>query len=572
MTILRETTYPKGLLMNKNTKDSPTIVHMLYDNEQNIPNDVYLRQPIRGEWHEFTWQQTMDMARRLVTFFKSQGLQKGDRVSVLSKNCAEWFISDFAIMMAGLVSVPLYATQQQKTIRYVLEKADVKMIIIGKLDEWARMEPGVPDGIIRVKMSYDKNIKADHSWDDILKNNEPTTESILPEQSDVFSYIFTSGTTGNPKGVVMTYLQLYNLLCGAEQLLTTDFNLPDKNRYLSYLPLAHIFERVFEYLTVSMRIEASFVESLESFAKNLQEVSPTIFAAVPRIWNIFKTKILEKLPQKKLDLLFRIPILSSLIKRKIRKTLGLNNAICVSGAAALPPRRIEWFEKLGIHINQGYGATENFALVSAERPGKRKLGSVGKAFPHVEFKLADDNELLVKSKRNMQEYYQEPEATAKAITNDGYWHTGDLARIDEDGYLFIIGRTKDTFKTTKGEFIHPEQIELNFSNDYNIETLSIVGSGLRQPILIVQLSEMAKRKNKDSLHRELEERLSTANKKLATFEKVSHIFITNSDWTIENEFLTPTLKVKRYTIQEKYQETLPKLKNIKEKIIWEKNL
>ncbi len=558
--------------MADTNKEFSSAVHQMYLKEKTIPDQVFLRQPIDGQWHLYTWQKTMNMARRLVTFFKEQGLQKGDRVSILSKNCAEWYITDFAIMMAGLINVPLYATQHHKIINYILTEANVKLIFIGKLDEWSKQEQGIPDNIKRVIFPYDLSIKADHRWVDIMKNNEPDPENHTPEPEDTFSIIYTSGTTGDPKGVVMTYNNQQAAIQTFSAIINEGFNAAQHNTFVSYLPLAHIVERLIEISSTHIDLEVSFVESLDTFAANLQEVSPTLFFAVPRIWNVFKQKILEKLPQKKLNILLKIPLLSSLIKRKVQHALGLSNAICISGAAPLPLSTLNWFDKLGITIYEGYGSTENFASTSLNTPSHRKPGTVGKPVPGFEYKLSDSKEILTKSAMVMKEYYLKPEKTKEVIDEDMFYHTGDTGEIDDNGFVTITGRTKDKFKTNKGEYVVPAPIEAKFAHVEEIEQLCLVGAGLRQPKLLINLSEKAKKHSPERVSKKLQRVLDKINNRLTKFESISHIVITKDDWSVDNELLTPTFKVKRFTVEAKYKDLTSQLRDVEQNIIWEDKL
>lgn len=539
-------------------RDESTIspLSMLYQNEQQRPNEIYLRQPIDGQWHEFTWHQTMDQARRIANFLQ-QGYHHGDRIASLSKNCAEWFIMDFAIMMAGMVHVPMYATQYREDIEYILQHSGAKLIFVGKLDDWSEQEKGIPTDIERVAFPYENPMPAQLNWSEILEKFQPIEGTPLHDPNDIMTIIYTSGTTGSPKGVVYNYQRVSELLNVIDQDLKR-LSIPEYNHLISYLPLAHVVERIaIELFSVCHKADVSFVQSLDTFAENLRQISPTIFFAVPRIWKLFQTGILKKLPQHKLDKLLKIPLLSSLIKLKIRKALGLNRSMYnVSGAAPIAASLIEWFDKLGITICEGYGQTENFAYTSINLHQNRKVGSVGTARAGVEFKLGENEELLVKSPGTMIEYYNEPELTEQTIGSDGFLHSGDKARIDDDGHLYIIGRVKEQFKTAKGEYVSPVPIELTFAKNDLIEQCCLVGAGLRQPILIAQLAETTRDADQSQLGRNLEHTLNEINQDLSSHDKVSHIIATSEEWTPNNNLLTPTLKLKRSNIEARYQDVV----------------
>lgn len=523
----------------------------IYDNEKNKANSVFLRQPINGQWHEYTWADTMERARRITSFLKGQGIQPGDKVGILSKNCAEWFMVDFAILMAGAISVPLFATLDNDNIEYIIDHSEIKLLFVGKLDTWQHQQNAIPKTLPTAAMPYD-TMPAQYQWEDILKNHAPCQDNYIPNLDDICTIIYTSGTSGRPKGAMIDFNAITNINGYLSETLKL-FDLPDHINFLSYLPLAHIFERVaIEYYSIDLDSTISFVESIDTFADNLRDVSPTIFIAVPRIWSIFKNKILEKLPQHKLNKLLKIPLISSFIKYKIKKSLGLSNSVNVSGSAPIPTETLRWFKKLGIEIYQGYGSTENLAYATLNTPEKNKYGSVGPANLGVELKIGENNELLTKSTCMMRGYYKDPELTQKTIDEEGYLHTGDQADIDENGFATIIGRIKDQFKSAKGEYITPVPIEHEFSKNHDIEQCCLIGSGLRQPILVTTLSDAAKQKDHETINRELRQTLDHVNENLPNYSKISHIYIIEEDWTPENGMLTPTLKLRRHEIEAKF--------------------
>lgn len=546
-----------------------TFNEYLYENEVSRADRVYLRQPINGVWHEFTWAEVMRQARILVTFLKDLGLKPGDKVSILSKNCAEWFICDFAIAMGGFISIPLYAAQSSDTIRFVLEHAEVKAIFVGKLDNWGPQEAGIPDHIIRASFPYDNPMPAKYHWDDIMKNYEPDPGHFVPKPEDLYTIIYTSGTTGNPKGVMISHRTQANLIMGlaTHPMLTA----LDHHDFISYLPLGHIFERsVIESTSLYHDITISFVESLQTFAKNLEDISPTIFHAAPRILTQLQKGVLTKLPQKKLDFLLKIPIISGLIKKKIKHALGLSRAIWViSGSAPLSKELIDWFAKLDIHIDEGYGRTEDLAYCSTLLPYENAPGSVGKPHPGIEIRLSEGDELQTRSNVMMDGYYKNEEATKAAFTKDGFLRTGDQARIDENGFIYILGRIQDPFKTDKGEFVNPVKIEPMFAKNTLIEQMCLIGYTLPQPILIAVLSQAARALPKQKIEKSLMDSLNEINVGLTKFEKVTHIIVAKDAWAPENDLLTPTFKMKRHNIHAKYIDLAHKIAEGEEVIVWE---
>jgi long-subunit acyl-CoA synthetase (AMP-forming) len=564
--------YMEGEKMTTIKPQIPTAVEKIYEREKQIPDMVFLRQPINGEWHEYTWKKTVEMARRLVTFFHSQGLQKGDCVAIISKNCAEWIISDIAMMMSGIVSVPLYSTQHPSVINYILDKTKPKFIIIGKLDTWETQKQGVPDNIKRISFPYAVGINTDYHWNEIMQNHQPCLDQPLPDSGDIYTIVFTSGTSGNPKGVVHTFETQRAAAASIVDITANSFKIDYHIDHLSYLPLAHIFERAIEVWCIYADITVSFVERVDTFAETLHQLKPNFFVGVPRIWKVFKEKIEAKIPSRLLFVLLSIPVLSTLLKKKIQKKIGLQNAICLSGSAPLATSIVEWFNKIGITIYEGYGSTENFCAGAANTLIARKSGTVGKPFPFVELKVNKDGELLSKSGTIMKEYFKDPDATKAVLDEDGFYHTGDLAEIDSEGYVSIIGRVNDSFKSDKGEFIKPVPIEKQLYQIAELSQVCLVGQGMSQPIAIVYVSVSASRQPRDAVRKKIKDSIDSLNKKLSRYENISHVLITNDEWTIENELLTPTFKVKRFYIAGKYKNLTDRLQQLDSGVHWQDEL
>jgi long-chain acyl-CoA synthetase len=549
----------------------PTPLEMLYRWHEQVPNRIFLRQPIDGQYKTYTWSQVNDQARRLASALLAQGLVKGDRVAILSKNCAEWFISDYAIQLAGLVSVPLYPLQTQDSLEYVLKHSDAKVIIIGKLDSAKGMESSIPDGTLRIGMPYAIDMHIDHQWNDLLEHAEPSTTSPVHPMDDLMTIIYTSGTTGNPKGVMHTY----RTFSFGAQNATAALNINKNDRYLSFLPLSHIAER-FMVLGCSTYgcCDVSFVESLDTFGENLQTTQPTLFFAVPRIWQKFQQKVNSKLPQEKLEKLLRIPLINTLIRKKIQKGMGLNKSrMLISGASPISLDLLQWYKEIGIEINEGYGMTESLAYGPAVNlPGAVKIGTVGSitAMPYSETKITEQGEIITRSPSLMTGYYLEPGKTAETI-RDGWLYTGDKGEIDSEGYLTITGRIKDEFKTSRGKFVQPNKIERLMQHNPLIEQVCVLGSGAPQPVCVIVLSEMGKelaQQDKNAVENSLRKTLQEVNKKIEHHEMLDRLFITADIWTTENGALTPTMKIKRNIIEERYTALCNKHSSDTSEVIW----
>lgn len=509
------------------------------------PNKTFLRQPINRVFKEYTFQEADQEIRKIAAALNDMGLSNGSHVALLSKNCAHWIMGDLAIMMAGCISIPIYATLSADSIHEILIHSESKAIIVGKLDDYSQQKSGIPEiPIIGVEL-YD--IIEKYGWDELAAKSEAIKGLTTQNPEDLMTIMYTSGTTGNPKGVMHTVGSFNNVINAAYDVI----KIPSQPRYFSYLPLTHIAERVgIELSAVYRGASISFPETLATFGEDLALVQPETFFGVPRIWQKFQEKLLEKMPQKKLDRLIGLPIIGNFVKKKIRQKLGLSASVVnFSGAAPIAKSLQEWYAKLGIEINQGYGMTEDCIMSHFNLPGANKFGTVGKPLPGVTSKLSAAGEILIQNGCLMKGYYKEPETTAEMFTEDGFLRTGDIGEFDHDGYLSITGRIKDQFKTDKGKYISPAPIELELLKNGDIDQVCIVGTGIPQPIALVVVSELGKAKSKEELAKSLLGTVDELNPKLENFEKIAKVIIMEEDWSVDNGLLTPTLKVKRNRVE-----------------------
>lgn len=544
-----------------------------YEWEKTTPNEVYLRQPFGDTWEEYTWAETGQMARRLATGLRSLGLPDGAHIGIVSKNCREWIIADLAIMMGGYVSAPFFPTLRSDQIREVLELGDVQALFVGKLEGWDEMKQGVPEGMPIIAFPhYEGNSRVEEGerWHDLISRSEPLAESPVPGLDSLFTIIFTSGTTGTPKGVMLTYRKPAELVKmeKEEDLLKLRSG---ENRLISYLPLNHIAERALtEVLSIVYRGQVSFVESLDTFTANLQAIQPTLFFGVPRIWTKFQLGILERMPQPRLNLLLSLPVLSGIVKRKIRRALGLSHArMLITAAAPMPDTMKAWYRRLGFNIQEIYGLTETCGGFTMTREWEDATGTVGRALKGAEMKTdPETGEVLARGPWFMDGYYKNPEKTAE-VFRDGWFHTGDSGQVDEKGFLHLTGRVSEAFKTAKGKFVVPAPIEWEFAGNPDIEQICVTGLGLAQPIALVVLSELGRAKEQAAIEQSLRETLEAVNKKLANYEKVATMVITQELWSVENGLLTPTLKVKRNELAGRYGLHFENWLVAGEAVVWE---
>ena len=545
-----------------------------YKWEKKLADKPFLRQPFGKIWETYTWGEVGLIARKLATGLKSLGLKDKSHIGLVSKNCREWIIADLAITIAGYISVPFFPTLKSYEIKNLLNFGDVDALFVGKLENWDEMKQGVPPNLPIISFPHYKNhskIDVGEKWFDFINRFDPQSDDFYPKNNDIWTIIFTSGTTGDPKGAVIKYKSLYNTKSVHEDYNPLGIDEGGNNRFISYLPLNHIFERVcIEWTCLRYGGNLSFVESLESFGQNLSSVSPTAFQGVPRIYSKFQEKILLKIPQPKLTKLLKIPFLSWIIKRKLKKTLGMSKAkVIISGAAALPVELIDWFQTIGIYITNGYGMTENCCVCTNLNPYQNHgRGSVGKiSSPDVSLKITGEGEICMKGPFLMDSYYKNKEMTDSTLQN-GWLHTGDKGFIDDDGYLYVTGRVKDIFKTTKGKYIEPAAIESKFGNVDEFSQICLVGLNCVQPLLLVVPTELAK-SNRDQTTNKISKILNEVNNDLDNYKKISKIIFVKEDWTPDNEMTTPTLKIKRAKVDEKFSLKYNNWEKSAESIIWE---
>ena len=538
---------------------------VLYHWETTTPDKVYLRQPIDDIWQTWTWKQTADEVRGMAAAINAMQLPPASNIALLSKNCAHWIICDLAIMMSGNTSVPLYPNLKANSIKQMLEHSEAKLLFVGKLDDWQVLKQGIPERLKCISFPFCKYEEYE-SWEDLINTQKPVTENIDRAANDIFTIIYTSGTTGTPKGV----MHQFGNFCFVPINAIPYIGFKSTDRFFSYLPLSHIAERMLvESISLYVGGEVSFAESLQKFPKNLAETKPTVFLGVHRIWTKFQQGILLKMPQRKLDILLRIPVVSSLIKKRIKEGLGLSMArIIFTGAAPTPPALIKWFKTIGITIQEAYAMTENCCYSHVSLKHKIKIGFVGQPFPNCEVKLGSDNEILIKHAALTTGYYKEPQMSKEAFSQDGFFCTGDEGYIDAEGYLKITGRVKDLFKTTKAKYVAPSPIEMKISGNSDIEQVCVVGSGLPQPIALITLSGGGKKKTKEELQLDLKEMLIENNASLDDHEKLYKVVVIKEEWTVENGLLTPSFKIKRNEIEKKYLSFYTLWYDKKEMVVW----
>lgn len=532
------------------------------------PNEVFLKQPVGDDYIDFTYEESKNQVNKLAAFLKEKVQLGPKHVGILSKNSAYWILADLAISSAACVSVPFYATLTSEQLNEVLVHSDCQVLIVGKLDHWESIKSGIPSHVLIIQTPESEGKEA-LQWNDILGQEFPTFQPHKPQVDELSTIVYTSGTTGTPKGVMIPNNSVAQALNLARQIAYLD---TPQTRFISYLPLCHIAERnIVEFACIAAGGTIYFVENLLTFKENLYRANPTHFLAVPRIWSKFQEGILEKIGgQKKLDLLLSIPIIKQIIRKKIKKSLGLDKAILMlTGAAPMPPELLKWYQKIDFFIQEAYGMTENMGLNSLMPRDKIRIGTVGKIYETCQTRIdPETKEIQMKADYNSWGYYKEKQLTQDLFV-DGWLKTGDMGEIDSDGFLSIIGRVKDNFKTAKGQYVSPAPIENKLSVDPHIEQCCVVGINLAQPIALIILSVEGKKIEQNTLIERLETARKTINPHFKKYEHLSKMIVLKEDWTIENNCLTPTLKIKRPIIEKKYLASFETWNNQPETIIFE---
>ncbi|NGZ65512.1 AMP-binding protein [Vibrio aestuarianus subsp. cardii] len=540
--------------LSKQTCALPPPNEMILKWAQERPDQVYLKQIINRQFVEYTYAEVADKALKLVSALQELGAKPQDKIALISKNCAEWFICDLAMMLGDFISVPIFPTAGADTIEYCITHSESKILLVGKLDDGkatSQVLQDIPD-LISIALPYDSAPECQYQYTSLIEQHQPS--QLRPQHHDnkLMSIVYTSGTSGLPKGAMLTY----GAFCWSAQQLINHIGIQEDDRLFSYLPLAHITERVYIFGSSIMGgVPTAFPESLNTFIEDVKMQRPTLFISVPRLWTLFQQRIQDKLPQKRLNFLLKIPFVNSLIKKKLAEGLGLNHArVLGCGSAPVSPSLLEWYHSIGLNITEAWGMTESFAYSTLNYPFRAdKIGSVGQAGPGIELKIATDNEIMVRGQGLFSGYYKNDIATQESFDKEGWLHTGDIGSIDAEGYLTIQGRKKDTFKTAKGKFVAPVPIENKLFEYSRVEMMCLIGLGLPAPILLV-VPHNFPHFDRARYERTTKKVITRMNSELESHEQIKGVLMIKDPWSIENGVLTPTLKIKRHVLEQKYHE------------------
>ncbi|MGH7350373.1 MAG: AMP-dependent synthetase/ligase [Candidatus Rokuibacteriota bacterium] len=566
-----------------------------------------------GTWHTLTWRQVGDVVREVATGLLALGRQKGDAIGILAGSRAEWVQADFAVFSAGGRTIPIYPTYPPDLIQYIVNDAGLKTLFVEDAAQLAKVleVQGKMDGLEQIVVIQGYQGEASPrimTWDGLRRLGRDNVERLKSDlagrvagvgQEDIATIVYTSGTTGPPKGVVQSHGNHMATLESAARMET----ISDADSHLLFLPLAHSFGRLESFIGVHRGLTTAFAESIDKLRDNLPEVKPTFICSVPRVfekvyagviakaeagspikkkifnWAVGVGREVSRLKQARkpvpAGLAFKYRIAHKLVFSKLHEALGGRLRFAVSGGAPLSKEIAEFFHAAGILILEGYGLTETCPSLSFNRLDRFKFGSVGQAQPGIEIRIAADGEILGRGPNIAKGYFKKPEATAEVFLADGWFATGDIGRLDEDGFLYITDRKKDLIVTAGGMNIAPQNIENLLKGDPFISQAMVHGDGRPYPVALITVNpeELAKFAREQGIlntepaalakHPKVVERVAriieTRNGELQSYAKVKKFSILPSDFTIENGLLTPTLKVKRRIITDKHRELLDSL-------------
>ncbi len=554
-----------------------------------------------GKWVSTAMADFVHQAKQFSTGLLKLGFEKGDRIAIISNNRTEWHLTDLAFQQLGVITVPIYPNITEADYNYILNDCGAKAVFISNNAIVKKIE-NIKANLPALKYIYTYNkIEGQQHFSSVFSEQidetgiEAARNAI--EKDDVATLIYTSGTTGNPKGVMLSHQNLVSNVLGSEDRLP----LGDNQKALSFLPLCHVFERMLDYLYIYRSVSIYYAESIETIGENILEVKPNMFATVPRLLEKVYDKIVAKgssLSGIKKGMFFwalnlglkydpmvsggawynlQLNLANKLVFSKWRAALGGNIKALVSGGAALQPRLARVFTAAQIPVLEGYGLSETSPVISVNSllPNGTMIGSVGMPLSNVEVKLAEDGEILVKGPSIMKGYYNKPELTAEVINAEGYFHTGDIGKLVDGKYLKITDRKKEIFKTSGGKYIAPQVMENKFKESQFIEQVMVVGEGEKMPAAIIQpnfsyLSEWCKRHDivcltndemvcNEQVLAKIVEEMQELNKGFANYEQIKRFELVATVWGIDSGELTPTLKLKRKIILEKYKALYQKI-------------
>ncbi len=595
--------------MSLNFDEFNSVVKIFEKQSSMLQDQPYLWRKIDDKYASLTWKEVRSNVERFSTALKNLGILEGDRVVIVSENRPEWQIADLSIMAIGAISVPAYTTSTTNDYEYIIKHSGARCIIVSSHDLAKKVLPAVLSSpmcqtLIKINddnENYDVPITV-HSWNSLIKENSNSDFNLSEivknhSRKDTACIIYTSGTGGNPKGVMLSHGAMLTNCEGAKHLLNDIISTLNKVRVLSWLPLSHSYEHTLQFYKMGIGAQIYYAEGIDKLLVNMAEARPHIMTAVPRFYDSLHTRISQGLKkQSKVSqfffketlrlgkkIYFNEPLsffekkfnglLNKIVRKKVNKRFGGSLKALVSGGAALNFEVGIYLSALGLPLLQGYGQTETAPVVSANPPHKIKLDTVGTILKGTKVKIADDGEILVSGENVMNGYWNDPKATSSTLIN-GWVHTGDIGEMDEEGYLKITDRKKDIIVNAGGDNISPSRIEEKLNIEPEIAQSMMYGDFKNYLVAILvpdrdYAQEWAKDHHKEfnlktlsqdpDFKKMIKATTERANKKLSQIEQVRKFLLIDEEFTVENDMMTPTLKVRRFKVKEKYQSQLEAL-------------
>ncbi len=595
--------------MSINFDNYQNIVSMFFQKSKEMKTKPYLWKKNNNIFESLSWEDVELSVKSIARSLIDLGILKGDRVVILSENRPEWQIADLAIMSIGAITVPVYTTSTTADYSHVINHSVARCMIISSHELCVKALPAVESSadcknVIKINddgQSYSNPVNI-LKWNDLIKHQENDNYVFDEEiksikRTDTACIIYTSGTGGNPKGVMLSHGAMLSNCTGAQILLKNLLEGMDEIKFLSWLPLSHSYEHTLQFFTLGIGAQVYYSEGIDKLVVNMGEVSPHFMTAVPRFYDSLHTRISQGLKKQgklsqslfaatlrlgkkkyngeKLSFIENLTnnILDKLVRRKVNKRFGGSLKALISGGSALNFEVGLYLTALGLPLLQGYGQTETAPVVSANPPEKVKLDTVGPLFHGVKVKIADDGEILVSGENVMNGYWNDPDATSKTLIN-GWIHTGDIGEFDEEDYLKITDRKKDILVNAGGDNISPSRVEAKLDIEPEIAQSMLYGDFKNYLVAVIVpdkdfalnwAKENSKDQNLESIVKEddfnkiIKEVVNRVNKNLSVIEQVRKFILIDHEFTIENSMMTPSMKVRRFVVKDKYGDKLEKL-------------
>ncbi len=526
-----------------------TVFDHIDKNCEACPQQVWLRDRKGDDFTEWNWSDARAEFNAAAAWLERRYGASQANMVLLSRNRAHWFLADLAVIGSGNVTIPIFTTLAPSIAKYIFEFTEARVLILGEADNWATVRDVLPDSIDIITLPGVEIDMPHTRWEDLVSECAGLQPQYQPNHDDLITMVFTSGTTGVPKGVMQTHDSMILPMERGRQI----FELKGDARFLSYLPLSHIAERQLVMVQSLMYAgSVTFNESLATLLRDMADTRPNFFFGAPRVWEQLQQGILAQFgSQETLDAALAAD--HDGVGLRVRTLLGLNDAgFLLTAAAPTPPALIRWYSELGLEVMEGFGQTEIMATAVCSKE-RRKIGSIGPLLDEVEVKITDEGEILFKADGAAVGYYKMPEKTAETFV-DGWVHTGDKGYIDDDGFIFLTGRVKDYFKTIQAKFVAPTPIENSFAKNEWTEQLCLLGRGYSKTVMVCVLSEAAQNVDKSDLEQALIDQAVDVNRSIDKHARIGAVIISKEPWTIENTMLTPTLKIRRDEVEDRFGE------------------